>query len=83
MKLKKIFAVVSATVLMATMSLPVFAEATPGENSQSTAIELIGMTQNPEMNVAEAENTMKDLTGYLQDTQVTISSEMMTAAMSW
>lgn len=83
MKLKKIFAVVSAAVLMATMSLPVFAEATPGESSQSTAIELIGMTQNPEMNVAEAENKMKDLTGYLQDTQATISSEMMTAAMSF
>lgn len=83
MKLKKILAVVSATVLMATMSLPVFAEATPGENSQSTAIELIGMTQNPEMDVAKAENKMKDLTGYLQDTQVTVSAEMMTAAMSF
>lgn len=83
MKLKKILAVVSAAVLMGALSLPVFAEATPGQDSQDIAMKLIGMTQDPEMNVAEAEQTMKELTGNLQNTEVTLSAEMMTAAMSF
>lgn len=83
MKLKKILALISATALMATMSLPVFADATPGESSQRIANELIGLTQNPGMNVAQAEKKMKDLTDSLQNTKVTISAEMMSAAMNF
>lgn len=83
MKLKKILAVISVAVLMGALSLPVFAEATPGQNSQDTAIKLLGMTQNPDMDVEKAENTMKELTVNLQDTEVTVSAEMMTAAMSF
>lgn len=83
MKLKKILAVIAAAAMAATLSLPVFAEATPGQDSQDIAIELIGMTQNPEMNVAEAEQKMKELTDKLQNTDVTVSAEMMTAAMSF
>lgn len=83
MKLKKILAVVAAAAMATTLSLPVFAEATPGQDSQSAAIKLIGMTQNPDMDVEQAENTMKELTANLQDTNVTVSAEMMTAAMSF
>lgn len=83
MKLKKIFAVVSATVLMATMSLPVFAEATPGQEVQDAAWKLLAMTQDPDMNENEAGTVMEGITADLKDTTVPVSSETMTAALSF
>lgn len=82
MKLKKILAVVAAAAMAATLSLPVFA-ATPGETAQSAAWTLIGMTQNPDMKVEDAEVKMETITSSLQEPTTSVSSEMMSAALSF
>lgn len=85
MRLKKVLAVISATVLMATLSLPVFADdATAGEKSQGYAWELLAMTQNPDMDVAGAKEKMEQMTDEIKsDEATTVSAEMMTAALTF
>lgn len=85
MRLKKLFAVIAAAALTAAMCLPVAADetATQGQVAQGDALELIGMTQDPNMDVSAAEQKMEKLTATLQDKDVTLSSEMMTAALAF
>lgn len=81
MKLKKIFAVVSATVLMATMSLPVFAEATPGQIANENALTVMNLL-NKEKWTEEDKKTATDcIKGYVAAATDPANSNVVTANM--
>lgn len=62
MKLKKILAVVSAAVLMGALSLPVFAEATPGQASND---KLVTVTNKPNATKQEVSEAVAEVTSLL------------------
>lgn len=81
MQMKKIVSGFAAVALALCLSMPAFAEATPGEVANSTAWDVIDATQQGDVN--KATNEMKEMVASLQDNAVTVSSEMTSAGLAY
>ena len=81
MQMKKIVSGFAAVALALCLSMPAFAEATPGEVANSTAWDVIGATQQGDVN--KATNEMKEMVASLQDNTATVSSNMTSAGLTY
>lgn len=85
MKMKKIASGVVAAVLAVSLCVPAFA-ATPGEVAEDSALTVIGLTQNWKADASNAEKAkaeMEKMVNQLQDSDVTVSTYMTSAGLSY
>lgn len=73
MKLKKILAVISAAALMGALSLPVFAEATPGQASNDKLVMVTNKPNATKQEVSEAVAEVTSLLNQSTDKEMSVS----------